>query len=70
MNEVHLTNVSIPGVRCLREMKASTNKIRRDTIYTSKMIVERGIMKTSTRSLTADCITIPNRDRKKDVGLE
>ena len=38
MNEVHLTNASIPGVRCLREMKASTNKRRRDTTYTSKII--------------------------------
>ena len=34
MKEVHLTNASIPGVRCLREMKASTNKRRRETTYT------------------------------------
>ena len=33
MKEVHLTNASIPGVRYLREMKASTNKRRRDTTY-------------------------------------
>ena len=38
MKEVHLTNASIPGVRCLREMNASTNKRRRDTTYTSKVI--------------------------------
>ena len=38
MKEVHLTNASIPGVRCLREIKASTNKRRRDTTYTSKRI--------------------------------
>jgi len=44
MKEVHLTNASIPGVRCLREMKASTNKIRRDIIYTSKKIVKPEIM--------------------------
>jgi hypothetical protein len=42
MKEVHLTNASISGVRCLREMKASTNKRRRDTTYSSKMIVETG----------------------------
>jgi hypothetical protein len=41
MKEVHLTSASIPGVRCLREMKASTNKRRRDTTYTSKMIVKK-----------------------------
>ena len=40
MKEVHLTNASIPGVRCLREMKASTNKRRRDTTYTCKMITK------------------------------
>ena len=38
MKEVHLTNASIPGVRCLREMNASTNRRRRDTTYTSIMI--------------------------------
>ena len=47
MKEVHLTNASIPGVRCLREMKASTNKNRRDTTYTSKMIVEMALAKYS-----------------------
>jgi len=31
--EAHLTTASIPIVRCLREMKASTNKISRDTTY-------------------------------------
>ena len=41
MKEVHLTNVSIPGVRYRREMKASTNKRRRDTTYVSKMIVKK-----------------------------
>ena len=40
MKEVHLTNASIPGVRCLREMKASTIKRRRDTTYTSKMTIK------------------------------
>jgi hypothetical protein len=45
MKEVHLTNPSIPGVRCLREMKASTNKIRRDAIYASKIIVPTGTRK-------------------------
>ena len=45
MKEVHLTSTSIPGGRCLREMKASTNKRRRDTTYTSKMIAETGINK-------------------------
>ena len=34
MKEVHLTNASIPRETCLREMKASTNKIRRDGAYT------------------------------------
>ena len=29
---VHLTTVSIPGVRCLREMKACTNKRSRNSI--------------------------------------
>ena len=43
MNEVHLTNASIPEVRCLREMKASTNKKRRDTTYTCKMIDKTAI---------------------------
>ena len=33
MKEVHLTIASIPGVRCLREMKASTNKRSRDSTY-------------------------------------
>ena len=40
MKEVHLTNSSIPGVRCLRDIKASTNKRRRDTTYTSKMVIK------------------------------
>ena len=43
MKEVHLTNTSIPGVRCLREMKASTNRKRRDTKYTCKMIEKKVI---------------------------
>ena len=52
MKEIHLTNASIPGVRCLREMKASTSKRRRDTTYTSKMIVKTGRTKRSHRLLT------------------
>ena len=40
MKEVHLTNESIPGVGCLREMKASTIKRKRDTRYASKVIDE------------------------------
>ena len=43
MKEVHLTSASISGARCLREMKASTNKRRRDTTYTSKRIVEPAV---------------------------
>ena len=45
MKEIHLTvnDASIPGVRYLREMKASTNKRRRDTTYTSKMIERKAI---------------------------
>ena len=50
MKEVHLTKASIPGVRCLREMKASTNKRKRDTTYTSKMIVGTAIAKEAHRS--------------------
>ena len=50
MKVVHLTNASIPGVRCLREMKASTNRSRRDDAYTSKMIIERGKKKNNPRS--------------------
>ena len=45
MNEVHLTNASIPGVRCLREMKASTNKRRRDITYNCKKIDKRAKVK-------------------------
>ena len=41
MKEVHLTNASIPGVRYLREMKASTNKRRREATYASKIIVKK-----------------------------
>ena len=41
MKEVHLTNASIPGVRNLSEMKASTNKRRRAATYVSKMIVKK-----------------------------
>ena len=44
MKEVHSTNASIPGVRCLREMKASTNKRRRETTYTCKIIEETAIV--------------------------
>ena len=40
MKEVHLTNASIPGVRCLRDMKASTNKRRRDTTYARSVKTE------------------------------
>ena len=47
IKEVHLTNASIPGVRCLREMNASTNKRRRDITYTSKVITKTGIRKHS-----------------------
>ena len=47
MKDVHLTNASIPGVRCLREMKASTIKRRRDTTYTSMMIAEIATVKYS-----------------------
>ena len=45
MKEVHLTNASIPGVRYLREMKASTNKRSRDATYASNMTVKKGIKK-------------------------
>ena len=51
MKEVHLTNASIPGVRCLREMKASTNKRRRETTYTSKVIAKTGRAKYTHRNL-------------------
>ena len=53
MKEVHLTNESIPGVRRLREMKASTNKRRRDNTYGSERhknkerIRERSIRKST-----------------------
>ena len=42
MKEVHLTNASIPGVRSLRAMKASTNKRSHDITYpmTAKTIIE------------------------------
>ena len=40
MKEVHLTNASIPGVRCLRDMTASTNKRRRDTTYARSIKTE------------------------------
>ena len=46
MEEDHLTNASIPGVRRLRDIKASTDKIRRDTTYTStssKMLNKKSI---------------------------
>ena len=45
MKEIHLTvnDARIPGVRYLREMKTSTNKRRRDTTYTSKMIERKAI---------------------------
>ena len=45
MNEVHLTNASIPGVTCLRENKASTIKRRRDTIYTITKIDKAAYIK-------------------------
>ena len=41
MKKVHLTKASIPGVRYLREMKASTNKRRREATYASKIIVKK-----------------------------
>ena len=73
MKEVHLTNESIPGVRCLREMKASTNKRRRDTTYTSKMIVEIAIAKYSRRwlfgFLRKTPMTVKNRGTRKAVPV-
>ena len=47
MKEVHLTNASIPRVRCLREIKASTNKRRRDSTYT--MIAKTAVAEMSHR---------------------
>ena len=38
MKVVHLTTASIPGVSFRREMKASTNKRRRETTYICKTI--------------------------------
>ena len=38
MKEVHFTNASNPGVRCLSEMKASTNKKSLDSTYTMTAI--------------------------------
>ena len=68
MKEVHLTNASIPGVRCLREMKASTIKRRRDATYASKIIVKKG------RRKYADClpdkfkVSVKKNRREKSRG--
>ena len=61
MEEVHLTNASILGVRCLRDMTASTNKRIRDTTYTRtvkteiKATSQRGIFRILKRTRMVNC---------------
>ena len=71
MKEVHLTSASIPGVSCLREMKASTNKRRRDTTYKSKMIVVKAKILVSHRSLLkgSTCTRYMSRSNRRAIPV-